>query len=220
MSVPTEKEERAAALRTGFRWQLDRAIQINAYLRVLFSTVLLLYAVFGPAVLLRFPTSAGGVGFDSASRFYAFRPVLFALGFAAMFAVLGVLARRGFELFEAALFTDTTESTTVVERDHYIRLLLPGPLPFLLSGQRVVDILILVMVLVAYAFWVMFLVATVPPGMGGYGIAGVVLGSYGLFAAVIITGLIWCGIAARARRLRRPAQAIESETVRPVAVDD
>jgi hypothetical protein len=217
MPVSSEREERAGALKTGFRWQLDRAIQANAYLRVFFSALLLVYATFGPAVLLRFPTSAGGVGFDSASRFYAYRPVLFALAFAALFAVLAILCRRGYELFEAALFADTTETTTASERDRYIRLLLPSAQPFVLSGQRTVDLLILVMVLVAYSFWVLFLVQTIPPGMGGYGVAGIVLGSYGLFTALFATALTWAWVGSRAGRLRRSVQPQHQQPPGPVA---
>lgn len=220
VSAPVEKPEDLLRPPSGFRWQLDRAIQTNGYLRVFFSGLLLMYAVFGPAALLRFPTSAGGIGFDSASRFYAFRPILYSLAFIAIFIVLGVLTRRSFELFETALVLDTTERTTIAERERYLRLLLPSPLPFALAGQRIVDLLILVVVLCAYSFWVLFLVATIPPGMGVYGVAGVVIGSYGLFAALITTGIVWSTAVTRIRRLRRSPQPVQPEPVRTVAVHD
>ncbi|MEO0073380.1 MAG: hypothetical protein ABIK43_01795 [candidate division WOR-3 bacterium] len=220
--MPDTSEHSEDLLRppSGFRWQLDRAIQTNGYLRVFFSGLLLVYSVFGPAALLRFPTSAGGIGFDSASRFYAYRPTLYSIAFIAIFIVLGALARRSFELFETALVLDTTERTSITEREKYLRLLMPSPLPFTLSGQRIVDLSILVILLCAYSFWVLFLAATVPPGMSCHGVAAVVIGSYGLFAAMITTGIVWSSAATRIRRLRRSSQPVKPEPVRPVTVQD
>lgn len=220
MSNPSEQHKELLRPPTGLRWQLDRVMQTNSYLRVFFSGLLLIYAVFGPATLLRFPTSAGGTTFDSASRFYASRPVLYSIAFIAIFVVLGALARRSFDLFETALVLDTTESTTIAERDRYLRLLMPSPLPFNLSGQHIVDLSVLVVVLAAYVFWVLFLVGTVPPGMGAYGTVGVVIGSYGLFAALITTGIVWANTRDRIRRLKRSPQTIKPEPVRPVAAQD
>jgi hypothetical protein len=203
MSVPDEPLEKAVALKSGYRWQLDRAISANTYLRVFFSTLLLLYAVFGPGVLLRFPASGGGVGFEPVSRFYAFRPVLYALMFVVLVCVLAALAKRALDLFEATLAVDTTEATGVSERDRYIRRLKPSPLPLVLSGHGLVDLLILGAILVAYSFWIVLLVETIPPGMGGYAVAGIVLGSYGLFGAMIVCLWVWLALTARGRRLLR-----------------
>ncbi|MEO0080472.1 MAG: hypothetical protein ABIK44_07340 [candidate division WOR-3 bacterium] len=219
MSVPEPLTEAvAAAIRSGYRWELDRAIRTNTYLRVLFSVLLAGYAGFGPGVLIRFPASAGGVGYDAVSRFYAFRPVLFALMFVALVCVLAALARRAVVLFEAALAEDTTEATTIAERDRYIRHLRPSPFPFVLSGSILVDLLIYVVILLAYGVWTVILVETVPFGMGAYQIVGVVVGSYGLFAAMIITGLVWSGLAARMKRLIRLPQTEKLKPVRPTGL--
>lgn len=202
MSSPFEPVPPAAAPFRGYRWQLDRAVQTNTWSRLLFSTALLLYTVFGPGILLRFPSSGGGVGFEPVSRFYAFRPVLYALGFIAMVSVLAVLARRAVLLFELVLAADMTETTSPSERERYVRHLQPSTLPLLLSGSRLVDLLILLALEVGYAFWILLLVATIPPGLRVYGVVGVVIGSYGLFASIITCVSVWVSLNARLRRLQ------------------
>jgi len=195
---------------SGYRRELARAARQTGYLRVFFSVLLLLYAGLGPGLLGRFPGSAGGVGFDPVSRFYAFRPALFALGFVAVACVLAALARRAADLFALGLAEDESERTASAERERYIRHLHPSPLPFVLSGQLLVDLLVLVVALGAFAFWVLLLVETIPAGLGGYRVAGVVLGAYGAFSTVIIFAFVWFGLAERRRRLRRrlePPQA-------------
>lgn len=187
----------------GYRLGIERAIRINSYLRVFFSALCVLYAGFGPCLLFRFPGGAGSSGIDAATRFYAFRPVLFALVFAALACVLAALARRAAELFAVALAEDTDEATRPAERDRYIRQLFPSPLPFAISGQVAIDLPILLVVIGAYSFWVVMLVDTVPAGLGGFRVAGMVLGSYGLFATVIAFAFVWFGLAERRRGLRR-----------------
>ena len=56
--------------------------------------------------------------------------------------------------------------------------------------------------LLAYSFWVVILAETTPPDMSGHQAAGITLGSYGLFASLIITGIVWLGSARRLSRLR------------------
>jgi hypothetical protein len=177
-----------------FREHLGRAARATFYLRVLFSVALLVHAGFGPGLLLRFPL-AGSVSVEPLAQFYAFRPVIYALV---------ALCRRAVALFEAE-FAEDTRRNQVPDGEHerYLRLLRPSPTPFVLSGNTAVDLMILVTVLLAYSFWVVILAQTAPPDMGGYQVAGIVLGSYGLFAALIITGLVWFGSARRLRRLRR-----------------
>ena len=55
--------------------------------------------------------------------------------------------------------------------------------------------------LLAYSFWIVVLVETARPALTGYESTGIVLGSYGLFAPFIITGLSWVNAARRLRRL-------------------
>ena len=58
-------EAASGAIRSGYRWELDRAIRTNNYLRVFFSTGLLIYCGFGPGLLIRFPVSIGGVTLET-----------------------------------------------------------------------------------------------------------------------------------------------------------
>ncbi|MEO0085069.1 MAG: hypothetical protein ABIK37_00375 [candidate division WOR-3 bacterium] len=187
----------------GYRLGIERAIRANSYLRVFFSALLLLYAGFGPCLLFRFPGGSGSAGMDAVTRFYAFRPVLFALVFAALVCVLAALARRAAELFAIALAEDTDETTRPAERERYIGHLFPSPLPFALAGQPAIDLPVLLVVLAAYSFWVIMLVDTIPAGLGGFRVAGIVLGSYGLFATVIAFAFVWFGLTERRRGLRR-----------------
>ena len=195
------------------RDELTRAVRFNAYLRILFSLVLLAYAVFGPGLLLRFP-STGNIGLEPLSQFFAFRPVIFALLFVALISVLAALARRATELFEAKAQADIGTAVSLEDRKSYLRHLHPSVFPFVLSGQSLIDGVIFVVALVAYSFWVVLLVETTPSGMGAYEVVGVVLGSYGLFASIIIVGLVWLGAARKTGALRRallqgPKAAVE-----------
>jgi hypothetical protein len=196
-------EAAAGAIRSGYRWELDRAIRTNNYLRVFFSTGLLIYCGFGPGLLIRFPVSVGGVTVDAVAKFYAFRPVIFALLFVALASVLAALARRALLLFERALDEDTGQSPE--ERRRYIADLKPATLPFVLSGHMMVDLSIGVVALVAYGFWVVLLVEIIPIGMMAYQTAGIVLGCYGLAGSLIVIGFVWFGLARRVRRLERAA---------------
>jgi hypothetical protein len=203
MSVPPDLSETvAAAIKSGYRWELDRAMRTNSYLRVFFSVIVLAYCGFGPGVLLRFPLSVGGVRIDPVTQFYAFRPVIFALVFVSLVCVLAALARRAFVLFEAALAEDLDTAHSVEQRARYILFLRPSTFPFVLSGSMLVDVLVFVVALAVYAFWVVLLVETVPQGLGGHQVAGIVLGSYGLFAATIIFGTIWSGLSVKSKRLK------------------
>ena len=48
MSVPNDMADVAdGAIKSGYRWELDRAIRTNSYLRVFFSVILLTFAAFG-----------------------------------------------------------------------------------------------------------------------------------------------------------------------------
>ncbi len=210
MSVPPSLAQTAgAAIRNGYRWELDRAVRANAYLRVFFSVMLLVYCSFGPGLLMRFPVSIGGVQLETVSRFYAYRPVVFALVFVALVCVLAALARRSLDLFAAALAEDTVCGQEPVNRELYVRNLTPSPFPFVLSGSLMVDVAVFVIALLAYCFWVVLLVETIPLGMMSYEVVGVVLGAYGLFAGLIVTGFIWGGLARRDRALRRVRSGAE-----------
>ncbi|MEO0080773.1 MAG: hypothetical protein ABIL25_00565 [candidate division WOR-3 bacterium] len=213
MSVPPDLTEAVvSAVRTGYRWELDRAMRANAYLRVFFSSALLLYSGFGPGLLIRFPVTVSEPHLEPLSQFYAFRPAIFALIFAALSCVLAALAQRGQVLFESALAEDRPNRT-----EEYFRLLAPSPLPFVLSGNLLVDGIVFVIAVAAYAFWVVLLVETTPVVMQAYQVVGVVLGSYGLFAALIVIGFVWAGLVRRSRKLRRTSRpAANSASTRPV----
>jgi hypothetical protein len=195
MSLPSESAGDA------FREHLGRAARATFYLRVLFSLALLIHAGFGPGLLLRFPLT-GSNSFEPVAQFYAFRPVIYALLLVALVAVLAALCRRAVGLFEAEFAEDTALPGAGDRRERYLRLLRPSPTPFVLSGHTAVDFVIFVAALLAYSFWIVILAETTPPNMSGYQVAGIVLGSYGLFASVIITGLVWFDSARRLRRLR------------------
>lgn len=199
-------EAASGAIRTGYRWELDRAIRTNNYLRVFFSTGLLIYCGFGPGLLIRFPVPVGGVTLDAVSKFYAFRPVIFALLFVALACVLAALARRAQLLFERALDEDTGQSPE--ERRRYVADLKPPAFPFVLSGHTMVDLAIAVASLVSYAFWVILLVETIPMGMAVYQTVGIVLGCYGLSGGLIVTAFVWFGLARRSRALAGPREGL------------
>jgi len=188
------------AIRDGYRWELDRSLRSNAYLRVFFSALVLLYACFGPALLLRFTLSSVDLRPETIIRFYAFRPVLFALLFSALVCVLAALAQRAQLLFEAALAEDTAQDPA--RRQLYLAHLAPSPCPFTLSGNLAVDALILLLTLGAYSLWIILLVETLPRTLTAYQNVGIVLGSYGLFTSAIVIGFTWAGLARRLRRLR------------------
>ena len=194
MSAPAENS-------TGFREHLGRAARATFYLRILFSIALLVHAGFGPGLLLRFPLT-GSSSFEPIALFYAYRPVIYALLLVALVAVLAALCRRAVGLFEAELTEDTAQPQSGVSRERYLRLLRPSPSPFVLSGQIIVDSVILVVALLAYSFWIVILAETTPANMSGYQVGGVVLGSYGLFASLIITGFVWFSAAHRLGRLK------------------
>jgi hypothetical protein len=193
---------------TGFREQLGRAARATFYLRILFSLALLVHAGFGPGLLLRFPLT-GTSSVEPIALFYAYRPVIYALLLVALVAVLAALCRRAVSLFEAewglggslSLGEDAEQPAETGERKRLLRLLRPSPSPFLLSGHIAVDLVIFGAALLAYSFWVVLLAETTPRNMSGYQVAGIVLGSYGLFASLIITGFVWSGAARRLRRL-------------------
>ncbi len=203
MSVPGESSG------GGFREQLGRAARATFYLRILFSLALLVHAGFGPGLLLRFPLTVSS-SIEPIALFYAYRPVIYALLLVALVAVLAALCRRASSLFEAewsmvgplSLTDDAAQTAAAGERERYLRLLRPSPSPFLLSGHIVVDLVIFGAALLAYSFWVVMLAATTPRNLSGHQVAGIVLGSYGLFASLIITGFVWFGSARRLRRLR------------------
>jgi hypothetical protein len=183
------------------REHLNRAARLVSYLRVFFSLLLLVHTGFGPGLLLRFPSS-GAVSFEPLAQFYMYRPVVYALLVVALVSVLAVLCRRASDLFVAEFQADESGSGPH-ERREYVRVFQPSPAPFVLSGNVAVDIAVLVSALAAYCFWVLLLAESVPAGFSGYQAAGVVLGSYGLFAVVIVTGLVWWGCARRFRALVR-----------------
>ncbi len=199
MSVP-DNLPAGHAIRDGYRWELDRSIRSNGYLRVFFSALLLVYACFGPALLLRFSLSTTDLRPDTIVRFYAFRPVLFALLFTALVCVLGALAQRAHALFAAALEEDT--GADPARRGEYIRQLAPSPCPFVLSGNVAIDFLVLVVALGAYSLWIVLLVETVPAALAVHQRVGIVLGSYGLFTSFIVIGFVWARLGRRAKRLR------------------
>jgi len=195
MSVPSQEHN------GGFREHLGRAARATFYLRVLFSLALLIHAGFGPGLLLRFPLT-GSMAVEPVAQFYTFRPVIYALLLVALVCVLAALCRRAVVLFEAEFAEDTAHPVSVGARDRYLRLLRPSPTPFVLSGNIAVDTLICGAALLAYSFWIVILAETTPPNMSGYQAAGIVLGSYGLFASLIITGLVWFNSARRLSRLK------------------
>jgi hypothetical protein len=196
-----------------FREHLGRAARSTFYLRVLFSMFLLIHAAFGPGLLLRFPLT-GSIATEPLAQFYAFRPVIYSLVLIAIICVLAALCRRAVGLFVAEFAEDTKHPAPDGEHERYLRLLHPSPTPFVLSGNVAIDLTIFVVALLAYSFWVVILAETAPPDMAGYQVGGIVLGSYGLFAGLIITGLVWFSSWRRLRRLsvvRRPANA-EAQT--------
>jgi hypothetical protein len=195
MSVPSQEHN------GGFREHLGRAARANFYLRVLFSLALLIHAGFGPGLLLRFPLT-GSLAVEPVAQFYAFRPVIYALLLVALVAVLAALCRRAVVLFEAEFAEDTAHPGSVGARDRYLHLLRPSPTPFVLSGNIAVDAVICGAALLAYSFWIVILAETTPPNLSGYQAAGIVLGSYGLFASLIITGLVWFSSGRRLSRLK------------------
>jgi hypothetical protein len=188
-----------------FREHLGRAARTTFYLRVLFSLALLAHAGLGPGLLLRFPLP-GSNWYEPAAQFYAYRPVIYALLLVALVAVLAVLCRRAVGLFEAEFADDDARPATAGRRERYLRLLRPSPVPFVLSGHVAADLVIFGAALLAYSFWIVILAETTPASMSGYHVAGIVLGSYGLFAALIITGLVWFAAARRLSGLRTGAR--------------
>ena len=198
----------------GFREHLGRASRATFYLRVLFSLVLLVHAGFGPGLLLRFPL-AGNIAVEPLARFYAFRPVIYALTLVALVCVLAALCRRAVGLFEAEFAEDAAHPGSGGEHKRYLRLLRPSPTPFVLSGNVAIDQVIFGASLLAYAFWVVILADTAPRELAGYQVGGVVLGSYGLFAALIITGIVWLGSARRLSRLGRSLSVPSPPVPRP-----
>jgi len=185
----------------GFREHLGRAARATFYLRILFSVALLVHAGFGPGLLLRFPFT-GNMAVEPVAQFYTFRPVIYALLLVALVCVLAALCRRAAVLFEAEFAEDTAYPVSAGVRDRYLRLLRPSPMPFVLSGNIAVDTIIFGVALLAYSFWVVILAETTPPNLSGHQVAGIVLGSYGLFASVIITGFVWFNSARRLIRLK------------------
>lgn len=181
-----------------FREELGRLARVTQYLRVAFSTILLAFAGFGPGLLLRFPGTPMPAG--AMSQFYAYRPVIFALLFVALVSVLGVLSRRAAELY-AALYRVDCRMAEPHQASDYARFLRPPAFPFVLSGGQLVDGLVFVIMLAAYSFWVLVLVETTPLTLHAHQVTGVILGSYGLFAALLVTGFIWRSVALRLRRV-------------------
>jgi len=189
----------------GFRESLGRASRATFYLRVGFSVLFLVYAGFGPGLLYRTLATAN-VSYEPLARFYSFRPVIYALLFVAFACVLATLARRAVDLFAAEFGEDVGFGAAGPDRDRYVHYLKPSPLPFVLSGNTPIDLMIMLVALVGYSFWVVVLAESAPAGIGGYQVAGVVLGSYGLFAVLIITGLVWFGSARRIRAICRQGE--------------
>jgi len=186
---------------SAFREHLGRAARATFYLRVFFSLALLVHAGFGPGLLLRFPLT-GSSSIEPVAQFYAFRPVIYALVLVALVAVLAALCRRSMGLFEAEFCEDTSPHDAQDKRESYLRLLRPSPSPFVLSNHVAVDGVIFSAVLLAYSFWVVILAETTPANMVSCQVAGIVLGSYGLFASLIITGLVWFNTVRRLARLK------------------
>lgn len=206
--MPAPEDSAARGPQTGgYREQLGRAARATFYLRVLFSMFLLIHAGFGPGLLLRFPVTGIGVAIEPLAQFYAFRPVIYALIFTALVCVLAALCRRAIGLFEAEFAEDAEPADPGGEQKQYLRLLRPSPIPFVLSGNIAVDLTVFVASLFAYSFWVVILAETAPSDLSGYQVGGIVLGSYGLFAALIITSLVWFNSARRLRRLGRRSSA-------------
>jgi len=195
MSIPSDRVGDA------IREHLGRAARATFYLRVAFSIALLVHAGFGPGLLLRFPLT-GSLAVEPVAQFYTFRPVIYALLLVALVCVLAALCRRAVGLFEAEFAEDTAHPASPGARERYLSLLRPSPTPFVLSGNIAVDTVIFGLALLAYSFWIVILAETTPPNMSGYQAAGIVLGSYGLFASLIITGFVWFGSARRLGRLR------------------
>jgi hypothetical protein len=210
MAVPSQQPGSA------LREHLGRASRATFYLRVFFSLALLVHAGFGPGLLLRFPLT-GSVAAEPLARFYAFRPVIYAMLLVALVCVLAALCRRAVGLFEAEFAEDAARLASGPERERYLRLLRPSPTPFVLSGNMAIDLTILVVALFAYSFWVVILAETAPREMAGYQVAGIVLGSYGLFAALIITGFVWYNSARRLRRLGVDGRAADAGARTPGA---
>ncbi|MBM3331881.1 hypothetical protein FJY68_08535 [candidate division WOR-3 bacterium] len=193
-----------------FREHLARAARATFYLRVLFSLALLFHAGFGPGLLLRFRlTGCGSV--EPVAQLYAFRPVIYAYLHVALVAVLGALCRRAVGLFEAEYLQDTAHEVARGGRESDLRLLRISPRPFVLSSHIAVDTVIFSAALLAFSFWIVILAETTPANMLSYQVAGIVLGSYGLFASLIIMGLVWFNAARRLARLKADASAPSSE---------
>jgi hypothetical protein len=208
MSVPSESTGDA------FREHLGRAARATFYLRVFFSLALLVHAGFGPGLMLRFPLT-GSSSVEPVAQFYAFRPAIYALLLVALVCVLAALCRRAVGLFEAEFAADTAQPVSGGTRERYLRLLRPSPTPFVLSGNVAVDLVIFGVALLAYSFWIVILAETTPTNMSGYQVAGIVLGSYGLFAALIVTGLVWFNAARRLGRLKADDRTPAAEEQRP-----
>jgi hypothetical protein len=179
---------------SAYREELSRLSRVTLYLRIVFSTIMLAFTGFGPGLLLRFPFTGSTLALGPMSRFYAYRPVVFALLFAALSCVLVALSRRALVLFRELSAADRAAGG-------YLRYLRPPLFPFVLSGSTVIDLLVFLVVLAAYAFWVIALVETTPMVLRGYQAAGVMLGSYGLFAAVIVTTYGWLDAHRRYRAI-------------------
>lgn len=186
-----------AGLSPAQREEMSRLGRVTLYLRVAFSMLMLLFAGFGPGLLLRFPFTGTNLMMGPMSQYYAFRPVIFALLFVALGCVLAALTRRSVVLFRLQV----ASAADGPARQAYAGFLRPPAFPFVLSGSTFVDILVFIIVLAAYSFWVVVLVETTPVVLAGYQTAGIVLGSYGLFANLIVMVFIWLA----ARRLIRAA---------------
>jgi hypothetical protein len=155
------------------------------------------------------------VRFEAVSQFFAFRPVIFALLLVAFISVLAALAHRAAELFAVKATIDIDAASPASERESYFRHFQPSPFPFVLSGNAVIDVIIFAIALVAYSLWVLLLVETMPSGMGAHEVVGVVLGSYGLFATLMIVSLVWNRASRRARAVRTqlvPAAPTDTKT--------
>ena len=189
-----------AGLSAAQREEISRLGRVTLYLRVAFSILMLLFAGFGPGLLLRFPFTGTNLTMGPMSQYFAFRPVVFALLFVALGCVLAALTRRSVELFRVLARFDAEAG----DRQGFSRYLRPPEFPFVLSGSTFIDILVFLIVLASYSFWVVVLVETTPVVLAGYQVAGIVLGSYGLFANVIVMVFIW--LAAR-RRMRAAISA-------------
>ncbi len=194
----------------GFREHLGRAARATFYLRILFSVALLVHAGFGPGLLLRFPLT-GSMAVEPVAQFYTYRPVIYALLLVALVCVLAALCRRSVVLFEAEFAEDNARPVSDEARDRYLRLLRPSPTPFVLSANIAVDTIIFGVALLAYSFWVVILAETTPPNLSGHQAAGIVLGSYGFFASLIISGLIWFSSARRLSRLQGESRTADAE---------